>query len=661
MKRSNRSQILLCLALAAAGLVVPASEVMAQCPYSSIQTRVQLNEAHAWSQSFTLPQRETFRVGVFYNNTGQFASPSFVNLTVTRPDGAILFPGIGGYVTASVAGTYTVHGSCGTLSETATPIATGAARRIWAVSPGQPDAGNWNDFYTRLDKVRDAGATAAHLSFNWDIIEDAGPGQRDWSYSDNQVNAALARGLTPFAYTGSTATWALPSGTPGDPSPPEAFFPPSEARVNDFKNFHRDLAARYCGQVRYYEFWNEPNGCGFRTPSENNCNFTNAKMAVYVRWLKRWYDAMKQGCQATVLSFGGFDCQMGVDCGGQINTLYSLISANPEGSCLNNCFDAASIHPYGNDTSANALNWSVVNSVSSTLAAHGNAFKLMWLDEWAITNSHSNPSLVTTGLNGIESYPNAFQARYLQLTDADISGGGLMNSNLTPRASYWAFCNHARTHNSFVVPGRWKGEYYKNTSLAGTPLYRDDGAGTLYFNWGNGGPICDFAGDNFSARWTRAFNFPAGTYRFTTRTDDGVRLWVDNVLLIDKWVPQSPTVWMADRTLTSGNHTVRMEYFESGGGATAQLSWPVVSTTVCGNLTSSTSCNANAACQWFGCGTNFCLPKNTADPPTCTCLANTNVNSCDANAGLGCAWYYCKSKCLASGTSIYSVCGTGSP
>ena len=78
--------------------------------------------------------------------------------------------------------------------------------------------------------------------------------------------------------------------------------------------------------------------------------------------------------------------------------------------------------------------------------------------------------------------------------------------------------------------------------------------------------------NNFSARWTQSLSLGSGIYRFTTYTDDGVRLWVDGRLLIDSWRPmrgyRSSAVW-----LDGGVHDVKMEYYERTGIALARLTW----------------------------------------------------------------------------------------
>lgn len=120
-------------------------------------------------------------------------------------------------------------------------------------------------------------------------------------------------------------------------------------------------------------------------------------------------------------------------------------------------------------------------------------------------------------------------------------------------------------------PGAWWGDYFATLDLSGAPvLSRYDE--TINFSWGAGSPASGLPSDNFSVRWTQSLYFRAGTYRFTTYTDDGIRLWVDGHLLIDAWRPmrgyRSATV-----RLSEGTHDVRMKYFERTEVALARLTW----------------------------------------------------------------------------------------
>ena len=119
------------------------------------------------------------------------------------------------------------------------------------------------------------------------------------------------------------------------------------------------------------------------------------------------------------------------------------------------------------------------------------------------------------------------------------------------------------------------GEYYSDrTDFSGTPtLTRIDS--TIDFFWGTSSPDPRISSDNFAVRWTGTFEVPfSDTYTFTAQTDDGLRLWIDNNLIIDKWQPQPYSEWSGTIPLTTGrSHTVRMEYEELKGEAEARLLW----------------------------------------------------------------------------------------
>jgi hypothetical protein len=118
----------------------------------------------------------------------------------------------------------------------------------------------------------------------------------------------------------------------------------------------------------------------------------------------------------------------------------------------------------------------------------------------------------------------------------------------------------------------WKGEYFNNQWLSGSPVLTRNDA-NINFNWGYGSPDPIIPPDHFSVRWTSTLYANAGTYRFTVTADDGVRVWVDGILLLDKWFDQSATTYTADISIGAGNHTIKMEYYEDSYLAVAQLSY----------------------------------------------------------------------------------------
>ncbi|MBC7234984.1 MAG: lamin tail domain-containing protein [Chloroflexi bacterium] len=118
----------------------------------------------------------------------------------------------------------------------------------------------------------------------------------------------------------------------------------------------------------------------------------------------------------------------------------------------------------------------------------------------------------------------------------------------------------------------WKGEYFDNRDVAGSPiLVRNDRE--ILFNWGEGSPAPQMPADNFSVRWSRRTHFDQGTYRFHATVDDGVRLWVDGYRVLDEWESGPPREVTADFALPAGQHDLRIDYFEAGGGALIHVWW----------------------------------------------------------------------------------------
>lgn len=124
--------------------------------------------------------------------------------------------------------------------------------------------------------------------------------------------------------------------------------------------------------------------------------------------------------------------------------------------------------------------------------------------------------------------------------------------------------------------GTWEGKYWNNRSLSGAPvLTRQDAS--INFDWGGGSPAPEVQVDNFSAQWTQTANLPAGTYRFSSTMDDGMRVWIDNVLLVDTWMDSQARTITVDVFLSAGNHQIVVQYYEAGGVAVAKMNFVLIS------------------------------------------------------------------------------------
>ncbi len=129
-------------------------------------------------------------------------------------------------------------------------------------------------------------------------------------------------------------------------------------------------------------------------------------------------------------------------------------------------------------------------------------------------------------------------------------------------------------HGQLTAPvNRWRGEYYRWQDAWGIPtLSRTDAH--IDFNWGSKAPAAGLPADRFMARWTGDWDFPtSGSYRFTVTVDDGVRLYVDDVLVLNVWKNQSAATYVVDHSITAGRHQVVVEYYDDHGQASIKVGW----------------------------------------------------------------------------------------
>ena len=80
---------------------------------------------------------------------------------------------------------------------------------------------------------------------------------------------------------------------------------------------------------------------------------------------------------------------------------------------------------------------------------------------------------------------------------------------------------------------------------------------------------------SFAARWTARLDPPAtGEYTFSTVSDDGVRLWIGDTLLVENWTDHGATEDSGKMRLTAGEPAdLRFDFYQGMGGAVARLLW----------------------------------------------------------------------------------------
>ncbi len=181
---------------------------------------------------------------------------------------------------------------------------------------------------------------------------------------------------------------------------------------------------------------------------------------------------------------------------------------------------------------------------------------------WTLAGVLPNGLTFGTATGTISGTPTVAGTSSFTLTVTDASGGSSQQSyNLVVDSSAVTECPSA------AIP--WTGQYYPNATLSNSPKFTQNDA-NINFNWGTNGPGGGLGKDNFSVRWTRTSNFAAGNYTFTLSTDEGSRMYVDNVLIapLNSWSAAQTTSFTQFMT---GWHTIKVEYNEKSGSARASL------------------------------------------------------------------------------------------
>jgi len=122
------------------------------------------------------------------------------------------------------------------------------------------------------------------------------------------------------------------------------------------------------------------------------------------------------------------------------------------------------------------------------------------------------------------------------------------------------------------------GAYFGTKTLTNQVLSRVDSR--LNFNWGGFAPDPALPTNGFSIRWDGQVQARWNeTYTFSTSSDDGVRVWVNGVQIINVWHDGTPNIASGAIALKAGRKVpIRVEYYNGDGNASMRLRWSSPST-----------------------------------------------------------------------------------
>jgi hypothetical protein len=129
--------------------------------------------------------------------------------------------------------------------------------------------------------------------------------------------------------------------------------------------------------------------------------------------------------------------------------------------------------------------------------------------------------------------------------------------------------------------GGIRGDYFASIDLSGDPAVTRTES-QIDFTWpdgttpGTNSPAAGVPTDGFSCRWTGELQVDrADAYRLVTRSDDGVRVFLDGVKVINNWTDHGAMDNLSEPLdLIPGRiYSLVMEMYENTGSAVARLSW----------------------------------------------------------------------------------------
>ncbi len=202
---------------------------------------------------------------------------------------------------------------------------------------------------------------------------------------------------------------------------------------------------------------------------------------------------------------------------------------------------------------------------------------------------YTNDGSATTDSGWVNSFEVNLRLGAADVSPTDAVGASSINlatGNLSIDAASPSFpavggdAGVSFRYDSLAPPRRGlKGEYFADGN---SNHVFDDGAAEVVrsdamvdSSWGSGSPYPSISSDDFLVRWTGQVSVPTtGTWYFGAASDDGVKVYINNVLVVDRWFDQSykTPYYGTSSTLTAGVKVpIKVEFYEDTGGATVQL------------------------------------------------------------------------------------------
>jgi len=215
------------------------------------------------------------------------------------------------------------------------------------------------------------------------------------------------------------------------------------------------------------------------------------------------------------------------------------------------------------------------NNVTIALSGTGKGYATQNVDFVAVPATLSFPIGVYSQEIPLTPLPNTNLLSPLVCTLGILPGPGYLvgspsNASITIYPS--ATANGTGLTGAYYTNANATYSSSVNFNAANLKLTRVDT--NVDFTWGTTStPIAN--NGYYCVRWTGQVQPQySETYFFVANTDDGVKLWVNDQLIIDSWVSKSASDLTGSIVLQGGvRYNIKMEYMQLTGSAVSHLSW----------------------------------------------------------------------------------------
>lgn len=361
-------------------------------------------------------------------------------------------------------------------------LAVISAHAAWSAEPGVTfppqkqglkvlvgDGWDMGDFASQGSKLYsfmgDCGIYLTRVGASWGQVEEK-QGEYNWWETDSQVAFWCPRGVEfHFTMIGSPKWARFTHPTDGQVAngagvPFIELDLPKLEYLKQLSAWAEALAARYKGKVRYFEWWNEPDGVPGPVPLRNKQGeIVGGKVGGdpvrYALTLKAVHDGLKRGNPDAILAAGSLSLSTpdsnlpGIPTdGGFMEAVYATVGPG--------AFEAITYHPY----SSKGLDIPWTESLRTVCVRYGDLDCELWANEYSWNYKNREKLTTTYGIGpGAEKLPQdgitlAAQYPYItqlylhtlndwsgagQTEDDPDSGFGMLDMKLNPKPKYQGY------------------------------------------------------------------------------------------------------------------------------------------------------------------------------------------------------------------------------